>query len=583
MDARNKSRLKKILDIFGGPRYMALVSAAENIPLDDMGALRRTLTDVAHTQSIDELISLVITLLVTMSGENKRMALRLQKALRSLHCRKSEKLSPGQLVLFREMLDQYSDKNKDKNEGSTGEGKKGCDSGKEGQEGTNKGSRSGGKPKKKPEKGHGRQKLPDDLPRVDNLLPVPDAERVCSDCGAEKICIGHSVSERLNYVPASLQVVRDIREKMACKPCQGSVSIAPAAAHVVEKGLADEGLLAHVVVSKYVDGLPLTRQSKIFARIGVKLAPSTLGDFVRQTTMNLGVLAEHIKTQVFSARCVQQDDTGIAVLDKENPNGVKRGHIFANVGNGFVFHKYTPDWKGIHPTELLRGYSGIIQGDGYAGINGVFSGTNATAIRAGCMMHCRRYFFEAHKAGDPRAGIPLALIGQLYEIERQAKDSSLAEKHVKDLRAEKSLPLMAQLKAYIDDIGPTVLPKSDMGKAVRYAQNQWPHLLVPFSHGFMEIDNGEAERQLRLLAIGRRNWLFAGSDKGGERAAAALTVLGTAVWQGVNPLDYLTAVLRAIARGHQSSRIGDLLPLTWAKQHGQKIETRKPILTEIAD
>jgi transposase len=122
-----------------------------------------------------------------------------------------------------------------------------------------------------------------------------------------------------------------------------------------------------------------------------------------------------------------------------------------------------------------------------------------------------------------------------------------------------------------------------MGKAIGYAQNQGPHLLVPFSHGFMEIDNGEAERELQLLVIGRKNWLFAGSCKGGERAPAALTVLGNAVWQGVNPLTYLTAVLRAIARGHQSSRIGDLLPLTWAKQHGQQIEAKKPILTKLAD
>jgi transposase len=538
-----------------------MVDAAK-IPLDDTSALRKTLRGVAETSDVATLIELVISLLANLSSENKRMALRLQKVLRSLHARKSEKLDPAQLSLFQELLKDGEKKDPSDQDPPPAE-------------------EGGTRPIKK-KKGHGRNKFPEDLERVENIIAVADEERKCAICGTEKICIGHSVSERLDYIPASIRVIKDMREKLACKPCQGSMSIAPVAPHLIEGGAAAESLLAHVMVSKYYDGLPLTRLKKIYARSGVEIAESTLGDFVRQTAMHLGGLAKAIEAKVLASHCINQDDTGIRVLDKDHHKGIKRGHIYANVGDGYVAYKFAPDWKGEHPVEFLRGYSGIVQGDGYAGINTLFKGKDAPT-RAGCFMHLRRYFFDAFKAGDQNAGIPLALIGSIYKIEAAAKRDLLPPMERQNLRAEKSMPIIRRLEDFIENFRGTVAPKSELGKALTYATNQWPALLVPFGDGRLEIDNSEAERQLKVLAIGRKNWLFAGSDSGGERAATALTVLATCVWQGVNPLAYLTSVLTSIAHGFPSSRIGELLPLAWAEKHGQQVKPQASILPRLID
>jgi transposase len=289
------------------------------------------------------------------------------------------------------------------------------------------------------------------------------------------------------------------------------------------------------------------------------------------TTMQLAAVASHITKKVLESYCINQDDTGIRVLDKDHPNGVRRGHIYANVGDGFISYQYAPNWKGEHPREFLRGYSGVVQGDGYAGINKLFGAPDSTATRAGCMMHARRYFFEAHKAGDKQAGVALALFSQIYTIEAQAKKDGLKPEARRQVRQQQSLPIMQRLKAYIDSLKFRVVPKSELGRALTYASNQWPSLLVPFNDGRLEIDNSEAERQLKVLAIGRKNWLFAGSDAGGERAATALTVLATAVWQGVDPLAYLTSILQSIAGGIPKSRIAELLPMAWAEKNGQQV------------
>jgi transposase len=270
---------------------------------------------------------------------------------------------------------------------------------------------------------------------------------------------------------------------------------------------------------------------------------------------------------------IHQDDTGMRVLDREHPKGIKRGHIWALCGGPWIVYRYAPNWRGEHPREFLDGYAGVIQGDGYAGINALFTGENAKETRAGCMMHCRRYFFDAHKTGDSRAGIALALIHKLYEIEALAKSDALMADARQLLRKDRSLPIMHRLKRWIEGISGSAPPKSPLGKAVTYATKQWESLMVPFFDGRLEIDNGEAERRLKVLAIGRKNWLFAGSDAGTERIATILTVLGTAVAHGIDPLAYLTDILRRIADGIPSSSVAELMPDGWAKQHGQNAHT----------
>ena len=329
------------------------MTAVEKIPIDDAETLRSTLEDVVRTDDTQGLIDLVVSLILRLSSDNKRLAERLDKLLRNLHGRKSEKLDPAQLLLFANLLSET--------EAQNGEDEKEPEPAPD--------PKPKPKPDGKPKKGHGRNKFPKNLERVDNITPVPEADRICSVCGTLKICIGHTVSERLDYVPAHFRVIRDMSEKMACKPCQGSISVAPSATRLIEGGLATESILAHVLVSKYIDGLTLTRLRKIYARSGVHLAESTLGDFVRQTTMHLAVVSDYITKQVLQSHCINQDDTGIRVLDKDHPSGIRRGHIYANVGDGVISYQYAPNWKGEHPREFLRGYCGVVQGDGYAGIN----------------------------------------------------------------------------------------------------------------------------------------------------------------------------------------------------------------------
>jgi transposase len=396
--------------------------------------------------------------------------------------------------------------------------------------------------------------------------------------------MGHDISERLDYVPASLRVIRDMREKLACKPCQGSVSIAPVADKVIEGGMAAEGLLAHVLTSKYIDGLTLTRLNKIYARQGARLAESTLADFVRDTTYVLAPVARHIEAKVLESYFINQDDSGLRVLDRDHPKGIKRGHIWTFVGEArWAAYRYSPDWQGKHPVEFLTGYGGYIQGDGYAGINSLFDGSEHAPVRVGCWMHLRRYFYDALQAGDARAQIAMVIVHDVYELERLAKENAFDAGKRLDMRQERSMPLVNKLREWIGNTSNLAPPKTDLGKAITYATHQWPSLLVPFSDGRLEIDNGEAERRLKVLATGRKNWLFAGSDRGAERAAIALTVLGTAVLQGVDPLAYVTDVLRKIAGGWPSNRIDDLMPATWAEQLGQQVQAQKPAIPRLID
>lgn len=531
------------------------------LPLNDSEALRQALVSLGAGQSQDVLIDIVVSLLVRLSSDNKQLQMRLHKTLRSLHSRKSEKLNDDQLSLFRDMLNALQPESNTADSSSNEQKEK----------------------KQRKARSHGRRPFPEGLPRVDNIVVVPDSERTCPTCGVTKTCIGHAVSERLDYVPASLRVVRDMREKLACKPCQGEVSIAPPAAKLVEGGMAAEGLLAHVAVSKFIDGLTLTRLTNIYRRSGAVLAESTLGDFVRAVAHHLGFLATHIEQRILRQHAINVDDTGLRVLDRDHPKGIKRGHIWTYVAGQTVAYRYAPNWRGEHPCDFLRTYDGVIQADGYAGFKALVEGPKALATLAGCWMHCRRYFFEAYTAGDTRGGIALALIHDIYAIERKAKDAHLDADARLTMRQVESVPIVQRLRKWIEEMANQAPPKTPLGKAFTYANNQWKALLVPFNDGRLEIDNGEAERRLKVLATGRRAWLFAGSDAGGERAATILTVLGTAVLHGIDPLAYLTDVLKQITDGISASRVHELMPDAWAQKRGQQPPAHQPFVPRLVE
>lgn len=545
------------------------MDAKQDISLDDSEALTKTLTEIAASSDTDGLISVVVDLIMNLSKDNRRLSMRLQKALRKAFSSSSEKLTQEQLELFQALMKKGGDdaNGPAENDDVIAESKVKDD------------KTLVRKPRKgdnaKETKGHGRKKIPAHIAREVHFVPVPADQRHCVDCGVEKSSIGHTTSERLEYVAASIIVLQEKREKLVCKDCESSVVTAPVVPHIIEGGLVSEGFIAHILVGKYIDGLPLTRLSKILGRQGVPFAESTLGDIVKQGVAFLPRLAEIIQGRVLAAPYLNQDDSGLRVLDRDHPKGVKRGHIWAYVAGFDVVYVYAPDWSGEHPRKFLHGYSGIIQGDGYSGIGKLFTQEPNAPTRAGCMMHCRRYFWEAYKTGDTQAGIILALINELYIIEHNAKVDELSDGQRLQVRQTQSLPRMQRLQTLIAELRPRTLPKSALGQALTYASNQWDSLLVPFSNGIMEIDNGEAERRLRVLATGRRNWLFAGSDEGAHRAALALTVLGTAVSYGLNPQVYLTDVFKQMAGGLPRSRFAELHPATWAEKRSQQTATHR--------
>jgi transposase len=418
------------------------------------------------------------------------------------------------------------------------------------------------KPKRK---GHGRKPLPAHLPRVVVPHRVPDAERACPVCGVGRECIGHETSEVLEFIPASFRVEVHEREKLACRVCEEGVVTAPAAEKVIDKGRPGPGLLAHVVTSKYADHLPLNRLSKIYAREGVDLAVSTLADWVAAVDTSLAPLAERIRELVLCSHLTQADDTGLKVLDDKAPGGSKRGHLWCYLGDAkWAAFVYTPDWRKEGPQSFLAERKGWLQADAYKGYDGLFTRDGATAIEVGCWAHARRPFFELFQAGDVRAAVLLEKVQRLYAVEAEA-DSEGDDDDARQRRREQySKPVLEEIGRWCATTYNREPPKSALAKAIGYIVNQWQALSRFLEDGRLPLDNTRCERALRGIAIGRKNYLFAGSDVGAERAATIYTLIGTCALSGVDPLAYFTDVLRKLETGRfPASRIDELLPPNW--------------------
>lgn len=406
-----------------------------------------------------------------------------------------------------------------------------------------------------------RRPLPAHLPRqVETHVP---SEQDCPACGAQLQKLGEDVSELLEWVPASFKVIRHIRLKMCCSKCD--VILQPEApSRPIARGLAGPGLLAHVLVSKYADHLPLHRQSEIYARQGVELERSTLADWVGSASKLLEPLTETVRRYVMSASKLHADDTPVPVLEPGRGR-TKTGRLWTYVRDErpagqttapAVWFAYTPDHLGKHPYRHLAMFRGTLQADAYAGFNRLY---NSGEIKeAGCWAHVRRKLFDIQQAnGSPLAGHALERIAELYRIESDIRGRSPDERQ--QVRQARSRPVIAALHAWIEDTLTQVSRKSDLASALRYALGRWPALLRYCDDGLLEIDNNAAERTLRAVALGRKNYLFAGSDAGGERAAAIYTLIGSAKLNGLDPEAYLRFVLTRIA-DHPISRIAELLP-----------------------
>ncbi len=406
--------------------------------------------------------------------------------------------------------------------------------------------------------GHGRQNLPEHLKRVPVLHDVPEDQKRCGGCRKGLVKIGEDTSEQLEYTGPQLKVLKHIRPKYVCPDeCEEcGVVQAPPPAGPIEKGLPGPGLLAHVCVSKFDDHLPFYRQQEIFARQGVHIARSTQCDWIAAAADLLEPLVALMKMRLLSSKKIHTDDTPVPVLDGSREH-TREGRLWGYVGddpNPYVVFEYSPDHREVYPLQFLKDYLGFLQCDAYTAYDKV------QARVVGCWAHTRRYFFDAQKSDPARAAVALGFIGKLYDVERIAKDLTAAKRLA--MRQEESKKTIEALKAWMDAEELSILPESAIGNAFQYARNQWKRLLRYLDDPTLSIDNNCAERILRGVAIGRKNWLFAGSDEGGRRAAILYSVIESAKRNGVEPLAYLTDLLARIAT-HPARRLEELLPDQW--------------------
>jgi len=406
-----------------------------------------------------------------------------------------------------------------------------------------------------------RREFPAHLPRETQIIQPREAD--CPDCGGKLKNLGEDVCEMLELEPVRFKVIRHVRPKLACASCDTIVQ-APAPTRPIERGMAGPGLLAHVIVGKYADHLPLYRQAEIFAREGVDLDRTLLAQWIGHANALLAPLTDALRAYVLAADVVHADDTPVAVL-APGLGKTKTGRLWTYVRDErpaggtsapAVWFAYSPDRKGDHPQHHLADFRGILQADGYAGFSELYDG--GKVIEAACWAHARRKFVDLDQFHhSPVAAQALDKIGELYTIEKEIRGHPAHERYL--VRQERSRPKLDALKSWLEQTLQTLSRKSEAAKAIRYTLGRWEALGRYCDDGRIEIDNNAAERALRPIAVGRKNFMFVGSNAGGERAAAMYSLLGSAKLNGHNLEAYMREVLTRIP-DHPISRISELLP-----------------------
>jgi len=489
-----------------------------------------------EVSTLHEMIIDLVASLTQSNGKIEKLEHHLQQLLRARYGRSAEKIDPNQLLLFAQ----------------------------EALEARNKADEETDAPEqtvKEHTRRNGRKPLPKDLPRQRVEYELSPEERACPCCGKERAVIGEETSEQLDYVPASMFVIEHARKKYACSACEGEVATADKPAQPIEKGLAGPGLLAQVVTAKYADHLPLHRQESIFKRHGVTISRKTMCDWVRDCATLLKPVVERMSTLILQSRAIHTDDTPVPVLDKKRDR-TKKGRLWVYVGDRdhpYATFDYTPTRSRDGPEKFLERYAGYMQADAYTGYDVIYA--NGRVHEVACWAHARRKFFECQKFDPKRSVTACAWITQLYEIERRTKEWPDDKRRA--LRQEKSVSILRRFKEWLDRERHDVLPKSPLGEAMTYARRNWDALTRYITEGFLAIDNNAAERALRCVAVGRKNWMFAGSDRGGETAAILYSIVASAKIHHLNVWAYLRDLLARIP-SHPASQIDALLPDRWS-------------------
>jgi len=426
-------------------------------------------------------------------------------------------------------------------------------------------------------KKRGRKPLPPDLPRVDVIHDIPEEEKQC-DCGVSLSCIGQDVSEKLDYVPAKIQVIRNIRLKYACKNCEGvesegpTVKIAPVPVQLLPKSIATEGLIAQLIVSKFADGLPLYRQQKIFGRLGIELSRATMANWVVKASQKCQPMIERLQEEIRSGPLINVDETPYQVLNEPGRRNTNKSYMWVFKGgpesSPALLYQYHPTRSGDVALNFLGDYQGYVQSDAFAGYERL---SEKKGIRhAGCWAHARRYFVDVIKAKkknrskriQPKslADEALLFIGQLYQIEKDAKIKNLEPQEIYQLRQKKAKPLLDEFKTWLDAKQQITPPKGLLGKAINYALNHWEKLIVYIEDGRLRPDNNAAENAIRPFVVGRKNWLFAGHPNGAEAGATFYSLVETAKANGLEPYNYLRYIFEKLPLAQTDKDYKNLLP-----------------------
>lgn len=412
---------------------------------------------------------------------------------------------------------------------------------------------------------HGRQKLPECLKRQPIEHKLAGEKLNCPCCGKERVCIGTEVTEQLEHEPASFFVLQHIQYKYACRDCEQAghnpqIELAEKPPQPIEKGLAGPGLLAYVITSKLADHLPLYRLEKIFGRHDLHIASSTMCAWIEESAKLVTPLVRLLIERVKQSRAIHTDDTRVPVQDALVKGKCRSGRIWTYLGDRdhpYIVYEYTPDRTRAGPASWLKDYQGYLQADAYGGYDGIYA---TGVVEVACWAHSRRHFFDAKETDGVRAVAMLTMVRELYAVEDEAK--ALNDDARRDLRQVKSVPVLARIKAWLDEQIQLVLPRSPMAGAIQYTLNQWEALRRYCEQGFLDIDNNAAERALKRVAIGRKNWLFAGNDAFGQHHAVLWSLIASAEAHGIDPQRYLRSVLAKIGQT-PLSELEQFLPDRW--------------------